>query len=67
MEQAIKFFQLYWYMVTFMAEEQVYSTSIIIQISFEKVILLQALYTYTAIPSMVIRGNSYGYPWVLTY
>ena len=42
-------------MITFMAEKQVYSTSIIIQISFEKVILLQALYTYTAIPNMVIR------------
>ena len=35
-EQAIKFSQLYWYMITFMAEKQLYSASIIIQISFEK-------------------------------
>ena len=55
MQQTIEISQLYWYMIAFMAEKQIYSASIIIQISFEKVILLQVLYTYTAIPSMVIR------------
>ena len=42
-------------MIAFMAEKQIYGASIITQISFEKVILLQALYRYTATPSMVIR------------
>ena len=36
MEQAIKFSQLYWYMVTFMAEKQIYDASIVIEIPLEK-------------------------------
>ena len=54
-QQAIEFSQLYWYMIAFMAEKQIYGASIIIQISLKNIILLQALYKYTATPSMVIR------------
>ena len=55
MEQAIKFSQFYWYMIIFMAEKQIYGEVLSYRYPLKKIILLQALYIYTAIPSMVIR------------